>query len=173
MKKAKTILLIIIAILLIMTGYLLICPLQSESSKSINKRNCSETIEVQPGNTVSQTFQCQVDNLNKITFRSPYAPDGIPCHVIVKSGDKIWAEEDIICQNANCTTSIKFSPKKSLNQKITVEITNTYKDTISMPKEKDTKHKLGITYCGLADDYFFAWYPLFVAAILIMLFAVI
>lgn len=173
MKKIKTILIIVVAILLVMMGYLFVRPLQSETSQSINKQECQERIELQPNDTVSQTFQCEVDDLNKITFQSPYKVEGIQYHVVVKSGDEIWTEQDIVCQNANGTAKVSFSEKKSKDKKITVEITNKSQESVSLPKENKTEHTLSMKYYGLADNYFFAWYPLFAASILIMLVAVI
>ena len=173
MKKIKMILIIMIAVLLVMTGYLFVCPLRSETSQSINKQECQEKIELQPNDMVSQTFQCEADDLDKITFQSPYKAEGIQYHVVVKSGDEIWTEKDIVCKNANGISKISFSTKKAKDKNITVEITNKSQETVSLPKENKTEHTLDMTYYGLADNYFFAWYPLFVAAILIMVVAVI
>lgn len=60
-----------------------------------------------------------------------------------------------------------------MNKNITVEITNKSNEVISLQKENETENTLNMTYYGFADDYFFAWYPLFVAAILIVVTAVI
>lgn len=173
MKKIKMILIIMVAILWVMMGYLFVYPLQSETSQSVNEQECQERIELQPNDMVSQTFQSEVDNLNKITFQSPYKAEGIQYHVVIKSGDEIWTEQNIVCKNANGTAKVSFLTKKSKDKKITVEITNKSKETVSLPKENKTEHTLSMTYYGLADNYFFAWYPVFVAAILIMVVAVI
>lgn len=83
MRKTKIIIKIAIAILLVMTGYLIIFPLQSDTSQSINKQECQERVELQPNDTIIQTFHCEVDGLNKITFPSSYKPDGIKYHTVV------------------------------------------------------------------------------------------
>lgn len=173
MRRTKVIIIIAIVVLLVMTGYLFVFPLQSDTSQSINEQECQERVELQPNDTIIQTFQCEVEGLNKITFQSPYKAEGVQYHAVVKLDNQVIADQKFICKNANGIAKISFDAQKSMNKNITVEITNDSQEVISLPKENKTENTLNMTYYGLADNYFFAWYPLFAAAILTVIVTVI
>ena len=173
MKKTKMIVIAMIFIFLVLTGCLFVHPLKSETSQNVNEKECQENVLLRTDGTITQTFQCEVDDLNKITFQSSYKAEGILYHVAVKLEGKNIAEQDLICKNANGVAKISFNPQASKNKSITVEITNKSQEDLSLPKENGTKDTLNMTYYGMADNYFFAWYPLFVAAILLVVLVVI
>ena len=172
MKKKKIIIIILICIMFLLSGYLFFKPLQSETSQSINKENCQETLVLEPNKTIKQSFKCEVDNLNKITFQSPYRHEGYQYHVLIKMGNDILTEQDVECKSANGITKIAFDTQKSVGKNISLFITNKTNEKISLSKENDTKDTLDIKYYGKANNYFFAWYPVFVAAILFVVLSV-
>lgn len=69
--------------------YLFISPLQSETSQSINESGEQEPLSIQPNETVKQKFKCKINNLNKITFQSYYREEGFNYHVVVKLDNKL------------------------------------------------------------------------------------
>lgn len=172
MKKKKLIVILLIGIMFLLSIYLFISPLQSETSQSINESGEQEPLSIQPNETVKQKFKCKINNLNKITFQSYYREKGFDYHVVVKLDNQIIADQDVECKNANGTTKISFDNQDSLNKEVTLLITNTMDEEFSVPKEKDTKNKMIIKYFGDANNYFFAWYPLFVAAILFVVLSI-
>lgn len=172
MKKIKKIIVILIGVMILLSGYLFVSPLKSETSGSINKKECSKVYVLKPNKTIKQSFKCQVDNLNKITFQSPYRYEGYQYHVLVKMENDVLIEQDVECKSANGITKIAFDTQKSLGKNISLFITNKTEEDISLPKEKNTKKTLDIKYYGKANNYFFAWYPVFVVAILFVVLSV-
>ena len=65
MKKKKLIVILLIGIMFLLSIYLFISPLQSETSQSINESGEQEPLSIQPNETVKQKFKCKINNLNK------------------------------------------------------------------------------------------------------------
>lgn len=172
MKKEKLIVILLIGIMFLVSIYLFISPLQSETSQSINESGEQEPLSIQPNETVKQKFKCKINNLNKITFQSYYREEGFNYHVVVKLVNQIIADKMLSVKMQMEQQRFLLINQDSLNKEVTLLITNTMDEEFSVPKEKDTKNKMIIKYFGDANNYFFAWYPLFVAAILFVVLSI-